>query len=63
MKLRNNFSKSRKPSQKLLHWSAPILVKEFFLYTFASDFSYATILTKKKDDGNEVPISYMSSNI
>lgn len=46
---------------------APTLVspnfgKEFFLYTFASDLSYATIITQKSDYGNNVPISYMSSN-
>lgn len=33
------------------------------MYTFASNVSYATILTQKNDDGNEVPISYMSSNL
>eukprot|EP00253_Pinus_taeda_P020679 PITA_20679 len=47
---------------------APILVspnfdKEFLLYTFASDISYAAILTQKNNDDNEVPISYMSSNL
>ncbi len=47
---------------------APALVspdfrKEFLLYTFASDVSYSAILTQKNDDGNKVPISYMSSNL
>ena len=47
---------------------APALVSpdfdnEFLLYTFTSDVSYATILTQKNDKGNEVPISYMSSNL
>ena len=47
---------------------APALVspnfdKEFLLYTFASNVSYAAILTQKNDDGNEFPISYMSSNL
>ena len=47
---------------------APALVspdfgKGFFLYTFASDLSYAAILTQKNDDGSEIPISYMSSNL
>ena len=41
----------------------PNFDKEFFLYTFTFDVSYATILTKQNDDGNEVPISYMSSNL
>lgn len=31
--------------------------KYFFLYTFAFDLSYATILTQKNNDVNEVPIS------
>ena len=43
---------------------APALVnpdfdKEFLLYTFTSDVSYATILTQRNDYGNKVPISYM----
>jgi len=47
---------------------APALVspnfdKEFFLYTFASNVSYVAILTQKNVDGNEVPISYMRSNL
>eukprot|EP00253_Pinus_taeda_P025118 PITA_25118 len=47
---------------------APALVspnfgKEFFLYTFASDVSYATILTQKNNEGHDVPISYRSSNL
>ena len=41
----------------------PNFDKEFFLYTFASDVSYAAILTQKNDDGNKVPISYMSSKL
>jgi len=47
---------------------APALVspdfgKEFFLYIFASDVSYAAILTQKNNKANEVPICYMSSNL
>eukprot|EP00253_Pinus_taeda_P019632 PITA_19632 len=47
---------------------APALVsldfgKEFLLYTFTYDVSYALIPTQKNDKGNEVPISYMSSNL
>lgn len=41
----------------------PNFDKGFFLYTFASNLSYVTILTQKNNDGNEVPISYMSSNL
>ena len=35
----------------------------FILYTFASEKSYAAILTQKNDEGNKVPISYMRSNL
>ena len=42
---------------------SPNFDKEFLLYTFAFDISYATILTQENDSGNEVPVSYMRSNI
>lgn len=47
---------------------APALVspnfdEEFSLYTFSPDVSYVAILTQNNDDGNEVPISYMISNL
>jgi hypothetical protein len=35
--------------------------KDFTLYTFASDRSYATVLTQKNAENNEVPIAFMSS--
>ena len=61
-------------AKKPFHWikeaiaEAPTLVNtnfsmEFFLYTSASDLSYASILTQKNVKGNEVPISYMSFNL
>lgn len=34
----------------------------FILYTFASETSYATILTQIKDEKIEAPISFFSSN-
>ena len=37
--------------------------KEFILYTFAYDTSYAMILTQNTDEGDEVPFSFMSSNL
>ena len=37
-------------------------IKDFILYTFASDISYATILTQLNQQNSEVPISFMSSN-
>ena len=47
---------------------APALVspdfrKDFILYTFASNISYATVLTQKNQQEDEVPISFMSSNL
>ena len=39
---------------------SPDFSKEFFLYTFATDISYAAVLTQKNQEGNEVPISFMS---
>jgi ribonuclease HI len=35
--------------------------QDFTLYTFASDRSYATVLTQKNAENNEVPIAFMSS--
>ena len=35
-------------------------VKEFFLYTFATDTLYGAMLTERNQDGDEVPISFMS---
>lgn len=40
---------------------SPNFSKEFFLYTFATDTSYATVLTQKNHDADEVPISFMSA--
>ena len=44
---------------------APTLVspyhnKCFILYTFASDTSYAVVLTQKNDEGEEFPVAFMS---
>ena len=41
---------------------SPDFNKDFILYTFASDISYATVLTQLNQQNNEVPISFMSSN-
>jgi hypothetical protein len=35
--------------------------QDFMLYTFASDRSYAAVLTQKNVENNEVPIAFMSS--
>lgn len=41
----------------------PEFLKEFFLYTFATDISYVVILTQKNQDGDEVSISFMSAGL
>ncbi len=41
--------------------SSPDFSKEFYLYTFTSDLSYAAILTQKNEQGDEVPILFTSS--
>ena len=40
----------------------PDFNKDFILYTFAFDISYATVLTQLNQQNSEVPISFMSSN-
>jgi hypothetical protein len=40
---------------------SPDFSKDFTLYTFASDRSYAAVLTQKNSKDNEVPIAFMSS--
>ncbi len=40
---------------------SPDFSKEFYLYTFAFDFSYAVVLTQKNEQGDEVLILFTSS--
>ena len=40
---------------------SPDFSQDFTLYTFASDHSYAAVLTQKNVENNEVPIAFMSS--
>jgi hypothetical protein len=40
---------------------SPDFSQDFTLYTFASDRSYAAVLTQKNPENNEVPIAFMSS--
>jgi hypothetical protein len=39
---------------------SPDFCEDFTLYTFASDRSYAAVITQKNDENNEIPISFMS---
>ena len=40
---------------------SPNFTKDFILYTFATENSYAAVLTQKNDEGSEVPIYFLSS--
>ena len=42
---------------------SPNFDNEFILYTFASDHSIATVLTQKNEDGEEFPVSFMSTGL
>lgn len=42
---------------------SPNFLKEVILYTFATDTSYAAVLTQKNQDGDEVAISFMSAGL
>ena len=41
----------------------PNFLKEFILYVFATDTSYADVVTQKNLDVDEVPISFMSAGL
>jgi hypothetical protein len=41
---------------------SPDFLQDFTLYTFASDRSYAAVLTQKNAENNEVPIAFMRSS-
>ena len=58
---RNSFVEIRRaiveaPSLRSLDFS-----KYFILYTFATDFSYAAVLTQKNHEDTEIPIYFMRS--
>jgi hypothetical protein len=41
----------------------PDFMREFILYMFVTDTSYVIVLTQKNQDGDEVPISFMSAGL
>ena len=43
-------------------WS-PNFENEFILYTFASDHSIANVLTQNNENGEEFPVSFMSTGL
>ena len=44
-------------------WRSPYFDKEFILYTFSFDTSYVAILTQNNEEGDDIPMSFMSSNL
>ena len=40
---------------------APYFIKDFILYTFATNFSYVAVLTQKNHEDAKIPICFMSS--
>lgn len=56
-----SFEQFKEAITEALTLISPNFDKEFFLYNFSSNVSYTTVLTQKNNEGNEVPISYMSS--
>lgn len=40
---------------------SPYYLKPFYIYSFTSEHSCASILTKKDDEGNEHPITFMTA--
>jgi hypothetical protein len=41
---------------------SPDFSQDFTLYTFASNRSYAAVLTQKNSENNKVPIAFMTSD-
>jgi hypothetical protein len=55
------FNDIKKAIIDALSLMSPDFSQDFTLYTFASDRSYATVLTQNNSKNNEVPIAFMSS--
>ena len=49
----------RKPLKKLLHCKS-LTSLNLILYTFASDTTFAKLLTQKTEDKQDMPITFMS---
>ena len=57
---KNAFSKIKTSITHAPSLKSPNFEKDFILYTFASDYSLAVVLTQKEDGEDEYPISFMS---
>jgi hypothetical protein len=60
---KNTFNKIKAAISWALVLRSPDFNRGFNLYTFSSDQSLDAVLTKKNDDKNEAPISFMSTNL
>ena len=60
---KNAFSKIKTCISHAPSLKSPDYMKDFILYTFASDDSLAAVLTQKEDRRDEFPISFMSTSL
>ena len=58
---KNAFTEIRKAIVEAPALMSPYFSKYFILYTFATNFSYAGVLTQKSHEDIKIPISFMSS--
>ena len=56
---KNSFIEIQRAIAAVLGLMSPNFSKDFILYTFATDFSYATVLAQKNHEDAEMPISFM----
>jgi hypothetical protein len=62
-KEKESFTKIKEEIVKYLTLMSPIFCKYFILYNFTFDIAFAIVLTHKNVQGNEFPISFMSSGL
>ena len=60
---KNAFTEIWKAIEKALSLMSPDFSKDFILYTFSTDYSYAAFLTQKNHEDAEIPISFVSSTL
>ena len=59
----NAFSKIKTTVVHTPSLKSPDFKKDFILYTFSSNDSLGAVLTQKEDEGDEFPISFMSTGL
>ena len=57
------FEKIKESIEEAPTLQSPKFYNEFILYTFDSDLSIADVLTKKNEEGEEFPVSFMSTSL